>query len=63
MQASGHEMMDHTPTHETNFFKTILSTDYYINHPGVHRISGNKIELKHANVDIKVCEKKRLCKY
>ena len=26
MQASGHEMMDHTPQHRTNLFRTILST-------------------------------------
>ena len=51
LQASGHEMMDHTPQHRTNLFRTILSPDYFINHPGVHRIDGNKIELKHAPVD------------
>jgi hypothetical protein len=52
MQASGHEMMDHTPTHDAHYFLTSLPTDYYLNHPGVQRISGNKIELKHADVDI-----------
>ncbi len=52
IQAAGHEMMDHTPWHRTNYFLTKLNTDYYLNHPGVHRISGNKIELNHANVDI-----------
>lgn len=25
LQASGHEMMDHTPQHRTNLFRTILS--------------------------------------
>ena len=51
MQASGHEMMDHTPWHRTNYFRTILPINYYINHPGVQRISGNQIELKHADID------------
>src|SRR3972149_565058 len=52
IQASGHEIMDHTPQHRTNYFTTILPTDYYINHPGVQRIAGNKIELKYVNVNI-----------
>ena len=38
--------------HRTNFFTTILPTDYYINHPGVQRLSGNKIELKYDNVNM-----------
>jgi hypothetical protein len=52
MQSNGHEMMDHTPWHTTSFFWTKLPTDYYSNHPGVQSISGNKIELKFANVNI-----------
>ena len=52
IQASGHEIMDHTPIHETNFFTTILPTDYYVNNPGVQRILGNKIELKYVPVNI-----------
>lgn len=52
IQANGHEMMDHTPWHTTNEFSTILSTDYYINHPGVQRIHGNNIELKYVDVNI-----------
>ncbi|NWF90935.1 MAG: T9SS type A sorting domain-containing protein [Ignavibacteriaceae bacterium] len=52
LQASGHEMMDHTPTHRTNYFYTNLNTTYYESHPGVHKISDNKIELNHAPVDI-----------
>jgi hypothetical protein len=52
IQASGHEIMDHTPKHCTNYFYTILSTDYYVNHPGVYRISGSKIELKYDNVNL-----------
>lgn len=52
LQASGHEMMDHTPAHVTNRFNTILDPGYYVNHPGVHNISGNTIELNHATVDI-----------
>jgi hypothetical protein len=52
IQANGHEMMDHTPWHRTNYFTTILPTDYYRGHPGVQRISGNKVELKYADVNI-----------
>ena len=52
IQASGHEMMDHTPQHMTTYFTTILPTDYYLNNPGVQRISGNKIELKYVPVNI-----------
>lgn len=52
LQASGHEMMDHTPQHRTNLFRTILSPDYFINHPGVYKISGNSILLNHASVDM-----------
>src|SRR3990172_94639 len=53
MQASGHEMMDHTPTHGTNFFTTFLDTSYYSQHPGVHQIYSNSaIKLKYSPVDI-----------
>ena len=52
LQTNGHEMMDHTPQHATNYFTTILPTDYYLNNPGVERISGNKVELKHADVNL-----------
>ncbi|MFZ1289754.1 MAG: BACON domain-containing carbohydrate-binding protein [Melioribacteraceae bacterium] len=51
LQSHGHEMMDHTPVHKTNYFFTKLSTDLYKNHPGVHKIDGNKIELNHIEVD------------
>ncbi len=57
IQTSGHEIMDHTPWHRTNFFYTKLSTDYYINHPGVHRIAGNKVELNHAVVDTSLAKR------
>jgi hypothetical protein len=52
LRASGHEMMDHTPQHRTNLFRTMLNPDYFIGHPGVHAINGNSIMLKHAPVDI-----------
>jgi len=52
MQDYGHELMDHTPWHRTNYFFTILDVAYYHNHAGVHRISGNKIELKHLDVNL-----------
>ena len=52
IQASGHEIMDHTPWHRTNYFFTNLSTDYYQNNPGVYRINGTSIELDYKDVDI-----------
>jgi len=39
IQASGHEMMDHTPIHHTQLFTTILNTDYYINKDSNGRIT------------------------
>ncbi|MFZ1289755.1 MAG: BACON domain-containing protein [Melioribacteraceae bacterium] len=48
LQSHGHEMMDHTPWHNTFWFSTKLGTEYFQNHPGVHRIFGNNdIELKY----------------
>lgn len=59
LQSLGHEMMDHTPSHGTNHFTTILSKDYYINHPGVQKVKGSGlIELKYAPVDIN-CAKRQ----
>ncbi len=50
--------MDHTPQHGTSYFSSILSTDYFVNHPGVYRITGsNRILLKYANVDTKCAER------
>jgi len=51
IQANRHEIMDHTPIHNTSYFTTILPTDYYINHSGVQEINGNKIELQFEPVD------------
>lgn len=51
LQSHGHEMMDHTPNHMTNYFNTNLDINYFLNHPGVESISGNKVELKHKDVN------------
>lgn len=52
LQSNGHEMMDHTPWHRTNYFHTAIGTDYYLGHNGVERIAGSKIELKHKSINI-----------
>lgn len=52
LQSNGHELMDHTSDHVTSYFITPLSTDYYKNHPGVHRINDKMIELEHEPVNI-----------
>lgn len=58
IQSSGHEMMDHTPQHGTSYFRTNLSIDYFLNHPGVHGITNNnKVMLEYADVDIKCAER------
>jgi hypothetical protein len=59
IQSSGHEIMDHTPQHGTSyFFTSILSADYFVNHPGVYSItSNNRILLKYDNVDISCSER------
>ena len=51
--SNGHEMMDHTPNHMTNYFVTKFNSENYKNIPGVdHIINENKICLKHEEVDI-----------
>ncbi|MBK8944277.1 MAG: BACON domain-containing protein [Ignavibacteriae bacterium] len=50
IQSNGHEMMDHTPFHRTNYFHTILGSDFYKNHPGVANIKDNKIELSYVKI-------------
>ncbi|MEE9431041.1 MAG: BACON domain-containing carbohydrate-binding protein [Melioribacteraceae bacterium] len=49
LQDNGHEIMDHTPGHRTNFFNTLFP-DFYVGHPGVYNIIGTKIELNHKPV-------------
>ena len=51
LQQNGHEIMDHTPMHRTHNFYALFPDDY-IDHPGVSRISGTKIELEHKQVNI-----------
>ncbi len=52
LQSQGHEIMDHTPWHRTNYFTTTLPTIFYQNHPGVYKIIGNKILLKHVDINL-----------
>ncbi len=47
-QQQGHELMDHTPNHRTNFFRTTFSVFDYDGLPGVDHRVGNKICLEFA---------------
>ncbi len=47
-QQQGHELMDHTPNHRTNFFKTTFNVLDYDGLPGVDHRVGNKICLEFA---------------
>ncbi len=56
-QSLGHELMDHTPDHRTNYFNSKLlvtsaDTNYYKTHPGVDHLEGNKVCLKHEAANI-----------
>jgi hypothetical protein len=51
LQSQGHELMDHTPLHRTNYISSILPKDYYQGKAGVHNINGNKVELEHLQVN------------
>ncbi len=50
-QDLGHELLDHTPNHRTNYFTTQFDTNYYKNHAGVDHIIDTKICLKHEIPD------------
>jgi len=58
LQTMGHEIMDHTPNHRTNFFTTIFDTADYVSQsgpnpiPGVDHNVGNKICLEYEPTDI-----------
>ncbi len=52
LQASGHELMDHTPEHRTSFFNTKFDISLYSTLSGVDHIVENKICLKYADVNI-----------
>ncbi len=49
LQASGHEMADHTPNHTTLFF-TVTDTVPYSGLPGVDHVSSNTIFLKYNSL-------------
>lgn len=51
-QAQGHEMMDHTPNHRTNFFFTKFNPSDYDTMGGVDHRSLNKICLKFATPNL-----------
>ena len=50
LQSNGHEMMDHTPNHDTRFF-SVSDTSGYVGKPGVDHISGNSVFLQYDRVD------------
>ncbi len=50
-QDLGHLMMDHTPSHATNFFVTKFDTSNYSGISGVDHIVGTKICLSHEEID------------
>ena len=47
-QQQGHELMDHTPNHRTNFFRTTFNVFDYDGLPGVDHRVGNKICVEFA---------------
>ncbi len=52
LQTDGHEMMDHTPNHRTNYFYTQFDPQSYVGVPGVVKVSGTKICVEHEEVDL-----------
>lgn len=48
---NGHEFMDHTPSHTTNYIKVLnhYDTNYYFGNPFVHHINDKKICLKYSD--------------
>lgn len=53
-QNMGHELMDHTPDHRTNYFSTKFDSNNYSTEIGVDHIIGNKICLAHENPDLQL---------
>ncbi len=56
LQEMGHEIMDHTPDHRTNYFNTKFGLSEYISQghtpvPGIDHFIGNKVCLEFENVD------------
>ncbi len=52
--ASGHEILDNTPTHQTSYFMVmnIADTALYSNSWGVDHINGQQVCLKYTSVDL-----------
>lgn len=50
LQLAGHEFMDHTPDHRTNYF-TVGDTIPFSGLPGVDHISGSKVCLRIGSID------------
>lgn len=53
LQQHGHEIMDNTPTHQTNYFKVLTPEEaaIYEGHPGVDHISGTQVSLRYTTID------------
>jgi len=54
LQNNGHELIDHTPNHNTTFFivDNIYQTFSYFAHPGVDHISAKKVCLKYDSLNL-----------
>ncbi len=67
IQQNGHEIMDHTPNHRTNFFFTKFNTQDYFDNlssqpiPGVDHIIGNKICIEYQQADTTKATRKGYC--
>jgi hypothetical protein len=55
LQASGHELMDHTPNHKTNHFVTLFNPDDYIGLEGVEKVYDNTVCLKFRSINLSKC--------
>ena len=55
-QELGHELLDHTPNHRTNYFITKFDTNDYNNIDGVDHLIGSKVCLKYEPVDTLLAE-------
>ncbi|NQV02408.1 MAG: hypothetical protein HQ542_07170, partial [Bacteroidia bacterium] len=51
--AKGYEVMDNSPTHQTQFFNLLnpADTTLFIGKPGVHHVTGNRVCLAYSAVD------------
>ncbi len=51
--SKGHELMDHSPSHQTQYFDlfNLQDTSLYSGVPGVNHLSGNRVCLNYSGVD------------